>query len=152
MANRKVKQVTPELVEKYSSAGIGIPTMANLMGVAENTLKNHIKERPEIGAAWRLGSAKGHKFALKCLANCMQNGNIGAIIFYLTNKFPNEWQNTNRGAMIINNNSNHNAQFGQMVSKDPAAGRLVTELISRISNQKAMIAKEENATTGTTED
>lgn len=147
MANRKVDLVTPALVEKYASAGIGLPTMANLLGVAETTLKNHIKERPEIGEAWKRGSAKGGKFALKCLANAMENGNVAAIIFYLTNKFPNEWQATNRGTYIVNNNSNQNAQFGQMVAKDPTAGKLVTELVARISTQKAMIAKEEDGTT-----
>jgi hypothetical protein len=65
----------------------------------------------------------------------MAKGNVNAIIFYLVNKFPEEWQGVNRGITIHNTQQNANGTFGQAVVKDPQAGKMVTDLIQRISKK-----------------
>jgi hypothetical protein len=129
------EKINLKVLEELSAIGMGVKSIAEYMGVSKPTLDRYISEKPEVNAVYRRGASKGQKKALGSLARAMEKGNVMAIIFYLVNKFPEEWQSVNRGFQITNNNNNTNGQFGQIIAKDKKAGEMATDLVKRLSNK-----------------
>lgn len=98
------EKIDLEALEKLAGIGMGVKSIASYMGVGKRTLDRYIAERDDVREAFERGSAKGQGRALKNLAVAMDKGNVMAIIFYLVNKFPGEWQSVHKGATIVNAN------------------------------------------------
>lgn len=127
-------------VTKLAGIGMGVKSIAVYLGVGRRTLDRYIAERPEVKEAMDKGNAIGQKRVLGYLCKAMENGSVPAIIFYMVNKFPDEWQSVNKGFNIVNNNENTNGQFGQIIAKDKEAGEMVTKLVQRLSDPKRLNA------------
>jgi len=94
-AGRHSKFNPEQLEEIERMAGIGLPEkdIAYILGISEKTLYNWKKNFPEFLQAIKRGRIQGKMIIVNSLFQKARNGNVTAMIFWLVNRFPEEWRN-----------------------------------------------------------
>jgi len=94
------KEMLPN-VEKYAKLSLTNKEIALLL--SNDTLKikatdidSWMRRIPEFADAIKKGRAKAKKSVISSLYNTALQGNVTAIIFWLCNRYPQEWSNVNR--------------------------------------------------------
>ena len=96
MAQGKKTQIDYEMVKKYAMLGLKDAEIALLLGIrAESFCRLKTKDEKLVNAL-KEGQTIAKVSVTKALYNAAINGNITACIFWLCNRFPDEWKNINR--------------------------------------------------------
>ena len=92
---RPSKYDPSKLEEIEKLAGIGLPDkdIAFLLGIDVSTFYAWKKERPEFSEALKRGKTDGKRKVINSLYRRAIEGNLTAIIFWLVNRYPDEWRN-----------------------------------------------------------
>ena len=92
---RPSKYDPSKLEEIEKLAGIGLPDkdIAFLLGIDVSTFYAWKKERPEFSEAIKRGKTTGKMTIVNSLYRKAIEGNLTAIIFWLVNRYPEEWRN-----------------------------------------------------------
>lgn len=99
MGRPKGLEVTPETlkqVEKLAAQGLTKEQIARTMGVCYNTLNERQKEYPEFLEAIKSGQSKGLAKITNKLFQKASEGDNTAMIFYLKNRDPNNWEDVHK--------------------------------------------------------
>jgi len=80
---RKKKILTPEQIAELEKLQ---ELIADFFNISDRTLRNRMKEDPEIYAAYKKGKAAAISHAAEKLHQAIDNGNLTAIIFFLKTK------------------------------------------------------------------
>ena len=73
-------------LEKLAGYGLSQELIADFFNISDRTLRNRMKEDPEIYAAYKKGKAAAISHAAEKLHQAIDNGNLTAIIFFLKTK------------------------------------------------------------------
>ena len=90
-----------------AAQGLTQEQIADVLGIAEKTLRNRKKESTEIADAIKRGQAKGIALATNKLMEQVREGNLGAICFFLkcrgawSEKLKIESNNTNTTRIFL---------------------------------------------------
>lgn len=85
-----------EEVEKLIGIGLQMTDVAHFLNVDVKTLYNWRDKDKEFFQAIERGRAKGKTTVVNKLFQKINEGNLTAIIFWLCNRYPQEWSNVNR--------------------------------------------------------
>lgn len=91
-------------VQKYAMLSLTHKEMALLLSNEEVTItdadiKSWIKRIPSFASAVKKGSAKAKSSMVGGLYNAGMRGNVTAMIFWLCNRYPEEWRNLHRSSV-----------------------------------------------------
>lgn len=90
---------TPEIieqVEKLASQGLTLEQIAHVLGISYDTLNRRSKELSEFSEAIKRGKAKGIAQITNKLHEKALEGDNTAMIFYLKNRDPENWQDVQK--------------------------------------------------------
>ena len=99
MGKPKALEVTPETlkqVEKLAAQGLTKEQIARTLGVCYDTLNERQKEYPEFADAIKNGQSKGLAKITNKLFQKASEGDNTAMIFYLKNRDPNNWEDVHK--------------------------------------------------------
>ena len=99
MGRPKALEVTPETlkqVEKLAAQGLTKEQIARTLGVCYDTLNERQKEYPEFADAIKNGQSKGLAKITNKLFQKASEGDNTAMIFYLKNRDPNNWEDVHK--------------------------------------------------------
>lgn len=95
MAGRPKFEITSEntaQAESLASHGLTLKQIAYSLGICYDTLNERRKEFPEFSDAIKRGQAKGIETIANALFEKAKNGDNVAMIFYLKNRDPENWE------------------------------------------------------------
>jgi hypothetical protein len=98
-AGRPSYTPTPEIiaqVEKLASQGLTLEQIAYVLGICTDTLCVKKNEYPELSEAIKRGKAKGIAQITNKLHEKALEGDNTAMIFYLKNRDPENWQDVQK--------------------------------------------------------
>lgn len=106
MGRPKSLEVTPETikhVEQLAAQGLTKEQIARTLGVCYNTLNERQKEYPEFLEAIKNGQSKGiAKVSNKLFQKALEGDNT-AMIFYLKNRDPDNWEDVQKRTIDATN-------------------------------------------------
>ena len=86
------KEVDLNKVETLAAQGLTNEQIARCLGIAQSTLYKWQDEKSDFSEAIKSGKAKGIATISNALFQSGKGGNITAQIFYLKNRYPEEWK------------------------------------------------------------
>jgi len=96
MAQGKKTIIDYEMVKKYAMLGLKEEEIAFLLGINKVSLSKRKKKDDKLANAIKEGRLLAKTSITKALYNAALNGNITACIFFLTNRYPDDWKNVNK--------------------------------------------------------
>jgi hypothetical protein len=96
MAQGKKTIIDYEMVKKYAMLGLKEEEIALLLGINKVTLSKRKAKDDKLANAIKEGQLLAKTSITKALYNAALNGNITACIFFLVNRYPDDWKNINK--------------------------------------------------------
>jgi len=78
--------------QNLSKFHLTIDEIAELWGISRRTLFRYMKEFPELKKAIERGRLEAKKSVMRAMFEAMKRGNATLIIFYLINRYPEQWK------------------------------------------------------------
>lgn len=115
-------------VEKLANLGLTNEQIASNMHIALSTFYHWLKIHPEFKDALKIGHDKGIKFAANKLMTLIDQGNLGAIIYYLRCRDKDRW---NERVMVEMKTENTHTVISETKLKD--ISKLTDEQLAEIA-------------------
>jgi hypothetical protein len=96
MAQGKKTIIDYEMVKKYAMLGLKDAEIALLLGIRSESFCRLKNKDKELVNALKEGQTLAKISVTKALYDAALNGNITACIFFLVNRYPDDWKNVNK--------------------------------------------------------
>jgi len=96
MAQGKKTIIDYEMVKKYAMLGLKDAEIALLLGIRSESFCRLKNKDKKLVNALKEGQTLAKVSITKALYNAALNGNITACIFFLVNRYPDDWKNVNK--------------------------------------------------------